>query len=88
VSGALGVLRQHFGDPLLHRTNGSMELTEGGKRLVRIASQMVNLAVEAESAVRDGRAAPELVRVVAASTVAEFVAPGTAGGLHRTDQFD
>jgi LysR family transcriptional regulator, low CO2-responsive transcriptional regulator len=76
VSGALGVLRQHLGDPLLHRTNGAMELTEGGKRLMTIASQMVSLAVEAETAIRDAHGAPELLRVVAASTVAEFVAPG------------
>lgn len=76
VSGALAALRQHLGDPLLHRANGAMELTEGGKRLVTIASQMVNLAVEAERAIRDAQGAPELLRVVAASTIAEFVAPG------------
>src|SRR5205823_12529089 len=35
-----------------------------------------NLAVEAEVAIRDAQGAPELLRVVAASTVAEFVAPG------------
>ena len=76
VSGALAALRQHLGDPLLHRTSGAMELTEGGKRLVTIASQMVNLAVEAEAAIRDAQGAPELLRVVATSTVAEFMAPG------------
>jgi DNA-binding transcriptional LysR family regulator len=76
VSGALGALRQHLGDPLLQRTGTGMELTPGGKRLVAIASQMVNLAVEAEAAIRDAQGAPELLRVVAASTVAEFVAPG------------
>src|SRR3954468_19180806 len=46
VSGALAALRQHLGDPLLQRTGTGMELTPGGKRLVAIASQMVNLAVE------------------------------------------
>ena len=76
VSGALAALRQHLGDPLLQRTGTGMELTPGGKRLVSIASQMVNLAVEAEAAIRDAQGAPELLRVVAASTVAEFVAPG------------
>jgi len=76
VSGALAALRQHLGDPLLQRTAAGMELTPGGKRLVPIASQMVNLAVEAEAAIRDAQGAPELLRVVAASTVAEFVAPG------------
>jgi len=76
VSGALAALRQHLGDPLLQRSTSGMELTPGGKRLVTIASQMVNLAVEAEAAIRDAQGAPELLRVVAASTVAEFVAPG------------
>ena len=76
VSGALAALRQHLGDPLVERTPNGMELTPGGKRLVAIASQMVNLAVEAEAAIRDAQGAPELLRVVATSTVAEFVAPG------------
>ena len=76
VSGALAALRQHLGDPLLQRSGAGMELTPGGKRLVTIASQMVNLAVEAEAAIRDAQGAPELLRVVAASTIAEFVAPG------------
>lgn len=75
VSGALHALRQHLGDPLVQRSPTGMELTPGGKRLVTIASQMVNLAVEAEAAIRDAQGAPELLRVVAASTIAEFVAP-------------
>src|SRR5439155_12389346 len=65
-----------LGDPLVERTPTGMELTGGGKRLVVIASQMVNLAVEAEAAIRDAQGAPELLRVVATSTVAEFLAPG------------
>lgn len=76
VSGALAALRQHLGDPLVERTPTGMDLTPGGKRLVTIASQMVNLAVEAEVAIRDAQGAPELLRVVATSTVAEFLAPG------------
>jgi len=75
VSGALAALRQHLGDPLLQRTPTGMELTAGGQRLVSIASQMVNLAAEAEAAIRDAQGAPEALRVVADSAVAEFVAP-------------
>jgi DNA-binding transcriptional LysR family regulator len=51
-----------------------MELTPGGQRLLPIASQMVNLAADAEDAIRDAQGAPELLRVVATSTVAEYVA--------------
>jgi len=76
VSGALAALRQHLGDPLVVRSPTGMDLTPGGQRHVAIASQMVNLAVEAEAAIRDAQGAPELLRVVATSTIAEFVAPG------------
>ena len=74
VSGALAALRHHLGDHLVERTPGGMDLTPGGQRLVPIASQMVNLAVEAEDAIRRAQGAPELLRVVATSTVAEYVA--------------
>jgi LysR family transcriptional regulator, low CO2-responsive transcriptional regulator len=75
VSGAFSALRQHLGDQLIVRSPTGMELTAGGKRLVGIASEMVNLAVGAEAAIRDAQGAPELLRLVATSTIAEFVAP-------------
>jgi DNA-binding transcriptional LysR family regulator len=74
VSQALTALRQHMGDPLLVRGPGGMTLTEGGARLLPIASQMVVLGAEAEGAVRAARGAPETLRVVAVPAVAEFVA--------------
>lgn len=74
VSGALAALRQHLNDPLVTRAAPGMELTPGGQRLLPIASQMVNLAAEAENAIRHAHGAPELLRVVATSTVAEYVA--------------
>lgn len=86
VSGALAALRQHLGDPLVVRGSTGMELTAGGQRLVGIASQMVNLAVDAEAAIRGAQGAPELLRVVASSTIAEFVAPAViAAFTARTD---
>jgi LysR family transcriptional regulator, low CO2-responsive transcriptional regulator len=75
VSSALAALRQQLGDNLVERTATGMELTPGGRRLVPIASQMVGLAVEAEAAIRQARGAPENLRVVATSDVAESVAP-------------
>jgi LysR family transcriptional regulator, low CO2-responsive transcriptional regulator len=75
VSGALAALRKHLGDPLLSRHDSGMSLTPGGQRLVAIASQMVNLAAEAESAIREVNGAPEPLRIAATATVAEFVAP-------------
>jgi LysR family transcriptional regulator, low CO2-responsive transcriptional regulator len=76
VSGALASLRQQLGDSLLERGPHGMTLTPGGRRLVPIASQMIALASEAEDAIRQAQGAPERLRVVATSTVAESVAPG------------
>jgi molybdate transport repressor ModE-like protein len=75
VSAALATLRQQFEDPLIERGAGRMTLTAGGRRLLPIASQMVTLAAEAEEVVRHARGAPERIRVVATSSLAESVAP-------------
>jgi LysR family transcriptional regulator, low CO2-responsive transcriptional regulator len=73
VSQALTALRQHLGDQLVVRGPSGMTLTAGGARLLPIAAQMVALAAEAEDAVRKALGAPEPLRVVATSTIAEFV---------------
>lgn len=74
VSGALAALRQHLGDPLVVRTGGGMDLTEGGRRLVPVAAQMVRLGREAVAAVRQVPGGTEPLRVVATDTVATYVA--------------
>ena len=73
VSQALSALRQHFGDQLVVRAPGGMTLTAGGIRLLSTASQIVALGAEAQAAVREAQGAPEQLRVVASSTIAEFV---------------
>ena len=50
-----------------------MTLTVGGSRLLASASQIVVLGAEAHAAVRAAQGAPEQLRVVATSTIAEFV---------------
>lgn len=74
VSQALAALRQHFGDPLISRGTAGMTLTAGGTRLLLIAAQMVSLGADAEAAVRAAQGAPDQLRAVATSTMAEFVA--------------
>jgi DNA-binding transcriptional LysR family regulator len=74
VSQALAALRQQLGDQLLVRGSAGMTLTPGGNRLLPVASQMVALGAEAEAAIRAARGAPEQLRVVATSPIAEFVA--------------
>jgi len=73
VSQALSALRQHLGDQLLTRGPSGMKLTPGGSRLLPTASQIVVLGAEAHAAVRAAQGAPDQLRVVATSTVAEFV---------------
>src|SRR5215813_1011145 len=73
VSQALSALRAHLGDQLLSRGPAGMTLTAGGSRLLATASQIVVLGAEAHAAVRAAQGAPEQLRAVAVSTVAEFV---------------
>jgi DNA-binding transcriptional LysR family regulator len=73
VSQALTALRQHLGDQLVSRGPSGMALTPGGSRLLATASQIVVLGAEAHAAVRAAQGAPEQLRVVASSTLAEFV---------------
>jgi DNA-binding transcriptional LysR family regulator len=75
VSRALAALRLHLGDQLVSRDGNGMRLTEGGTRLFGIASQMVSLGAEAETAVRAARGAPARLRLVATSLIAEFIGP-------------
>src|SRR5690348_9707076 len=73
VSQALSALRLHLGDQLVTRGPVGMTLTAGGSRLLATASQIVELGAEAHAAVRAAQGAPEQLRVVATSTIAEFV---------------
>jgi LysR family transcriptional regulator, low CO2-responsive transcriptional regulator len=75
VSQALAALRQSLGDPLLNRGSAGIELTPAGQRIVGLASQMVNLASEAEDAVRQAQGGPALLRVMSTATPGEAVVP-------------
>jgi LysR family transcriptional regulator, low CO2-responsive transcriptional regulator len=81
VSQALTALRQHLGDQLIVRDGATMVLTPAGQRVVGIASQMVSLAQDAEQAARASTNAPELLRVVAASSIADAIGPAVLQGF-------
>jgi DNA-binding transcriptional LysR family regulator len=83
VSQAIGALRESLGDPLVERAGGVLTLTPAGQRVVGLASQMVNLAVATEEAVRVGQGAPELLRVVASADVGGAVAPALLQAFNR-----
>ncbi|NRQ40879.1 LysR family transcriptional regulator, partial [Nonomuraea sp. NN258] len=72
VSQSLAQLRRHLGDPLLTRVGDRMVLTEGGRRLLGIAAQIVALGAEAAAAVRSAH--PARVHVVMDGLLAESVA--------------
>jgi DNA-binding transcriptional LysR family regulator len=72
VSQSLGQLRRHLGDPLLTRAGDRMVLTEGGRRLLGIAAQIVALGAEAVAAVQPGH--PARLHVVMDAGLAEYVA--------------
>src|SRR6201987_1660719 len=73
VSQALSALRLHLGDQLVTRGSVGMTLPPGGSRLPATASQIVVLGAEAHAAVRAAQGAPEQLRVVSTSTIAEFM---------------
>ncbi|GIH29622.1 LysR family transcriptional regulator [Acrocarpospora phusangensis] len=81
ISQALAALRLHMGDALVVRSGDRMVLTEGGRRLFPIASQMVSLGAEAEAAVRTVRA--DRLHLVASGAIAEFVASSLADVFGR-----
>jgi DNA-binding transcriptional LysR family regulator len=83
VSQALSALRYRLGDPLIERINGAISLTPAGQRVVGLASQMVNLAVATEEAVRIAQGAPDLLRVVASADVGDAVAPALLQAFRR-----
>jgi DNA-binding transcriptional LysR family regulator len=74
VSQALAALRQQLGDQLVERSGTAMRLTTAGSRLLPVATQMVALGADAEAAVQVGKGGPTQLRVVASTTVLEFVA--------------
>jgi DNA-binding transcriptional LysR family regulator len=83
VSQALGALRESLGDQLVGRVDGSLTLTPAGQRVIGLASQMVNLAVATEDAVRGAQGAPDLLRVVASADVGDAVVPALLQAFHR-----
>ena len=83
VSQALAALRQSLGDQLVRRTGPTLTLTAAGQRVVGLASQMVNLAVAAEDAVRAANGDADLLRVVASANVGDSVAPALLQAFAR-----
>jgi len=75
ISGAVRALRRELGDELYVRAGGAIELTPGGRRLARAASEILALADDARREVREAASKPTAtLRVAATPPVAEFAA--------------
>lgn len=74
VSGAVGALRRELGDKLYIRSGGVIELTPGGRRLARAASEILDLAEETRRAVREADVDKRNLRVAVTPPFAEFAA--------------
>jgi DNA-binding transcriptional LysR family regulator len=75
VSVAVAALRRELGDELFVRAGRGIALTEGGRRLAALASEILGLAEQARRSVHESSGAPRRVQVVAGSMTAEHVGP-------------
>jgi LysR family transcriptional regulator, low CO2-responsive transcriptional regulator len=72
VSVAVGALKKELGDELFVRNGRGIVLTEGGRRLAALASEILGLAEQARRSVASSE---RRIQVVATSLVAEHIAP-------------
>ncbi len=75
VSVAVAALRKELGDELFVRDGRGIALTPGGRRLARLAEEILALAEQARRTVHDSPGQPRQVQVAATSLVAEHIAP-------------
>src|SRR3954449_12532838 len=73
VSVAVSALRKELGDDLFVRSGRGIALTEGGRRLAALATEILGLAEQARRSVSSGET--QRIQVVATSLVAEHIAP-------------
>lgn len=73
VSVAVTALRKELGDDLFVRSGRGIALTEGGRRLAALATEILGLADQARRSVASGET--QRIQVVATSLVAEHIAP-------------
>jgi DNA-binding transcriptional LysR family regulator len=75
VSVAVAALRKELGDELFVRDGRAIRLTDGGRRLAALASEILGLAEQARRSVQDGPGHPRLMQVAVTNVVAEHVGP-------------
>jgi DNA-binding transcriptional LysR family regulator len=71
----VSALRRELGDELFVRSGRGIALTEGGRRLAALATEILGLAEQARRSVAETSGEPRRIQVVATSLVAEHIAP-------------
>jgi DNA-binding transcriptional LysR family regulator len=75
VSVAVAALRKELGDELFVRDGRGIALTEGGRRLAALASEILALAEQARRTVHDAPGQPRRILLATTSLVAEHISP-------------
>ena len=75
VSVAVGALRRELGDDLFVREGRGIRLTDGGRRLAALASEILGLAEQARRSVHEAPGRSRLMQVAVTNVIAEHVGP-------------
>jgi DNA-binding transcriptional LysR family regulator len=75
VSVAVAALRKELGDELFVRDGRAIRLTDGGRRLAALASEILGLAEQARRSVQEAPGQRRLMQVAVTNVVAEHVGP-------------
>jgi DNA-binding transcriptional LysR family regulator len=88
VSVAVAALRKELGDQLFVRDGRGIALTEGGRRLAVLASEILGLAEQARRSVQESPGQPGPILLAATSVVAEHVGPLIDAFSSRNDELE
>jgi LysR family transcriptional regulator, low CO2-responsive transcriptional regulator len=75
VSVAVAALRKELGDELFVREGRGIALTQGGRRLARLATEILGLAEQARRSVHDTPGQPRRIQIAVTDPVAEHIGP-------------
>jgi DNA-binding transcriptional LysR family regulator len=75
VSVAVAALRKELGDELFVREGRGIALTQGGRRLAALATEILGLAEQARRSVHDSPGQPRRIQIAVTDPVAEHIGP-------------
>src|ERR1700757_264286 len=75
VSVAVGALRKELGDELFVRAGRGIALTDGGRRLAALATEILGLAEQARRSVQETPGQQRRIQLITTQLAAEHIAP-------------